>query len=210
MISDYLRKGTESRKDGTYYPSDIGGCMRKLWYSYTKGAEPDMGKLTSIQLGRMMHGFLADVINSEKTDIRMVKPRVAIMEKFEGITVEGDVQAMIISYEGREYVMGVRATKWLDGVRRPDRIHSMQMNLYMHATGVPRAMIAYIEKSTLKTKTFTVKYVPEKAMLALKRFKKLHDCIIRDELPSPEAKQGNEKWQCSYCDYVSECARDAH
>ena len=82
----------------------------------------------------------------------------------------------------------------------------MQLQLYMHALGIKDGVLLYLEKNTLKTKTFNVGFEQVIAEEALYRFKKLHEHLKKNELPSPEARVKNEMgWMCNRCEYRDLC-----
>ena len=44
LIDSHLARELSYKKLGRYYPSEIGGCMRKTWYSYKKPKPTDVEK----------------------------------------------------------------------------------------------------------------------------------------------------------------------
>ena len=87
--------------------------------------------------------------------------------------------------------------------------HVMQVLLYMYAKKIHDGMVLYIEKNTLKSKSFSVKYDEKILEKIFDRFRKLDFCLVNNELPQPEARLDKEKeWMCGNCPYNEECYRD--
>ena len=70
-------------------------------------------------------------------------------------------------------------------------------------------MILYIERDSLKSKSFIIDYNPEIAREIINRFRKLHISLKNGDIPEPEAKDDPKiNWMCRYCDYREECEMD--
>ena len=208
LIEQHLHREPWPKTPGRYYPSEIGGCMRRIWYSYKHPVAPDGDKVKIFHMGNMIHNFIVDVLMSKKTpEVELLESEMPVRIQMGDITISGRIDDLMhVKAEGKEYLVEVKSTKWLESTKKPNHIHQMQLQLYMHAQGIPRGILLYIEKNTLKTKSFLVKYAPELAQQALQRFRILHDYIKSDTIPPAEAKQNEKiKWQGSYCDYRDRC-----
>ena len=66
MADNFVRRESRPKTIGRYYPSEIGMCIRKVWYSYVdpKDLSPDLLKIFS--LGHMIHDLVVDIFKSEK------------------------------------------------------------------------------------------------------------------------------------------------
>ena len=208
LIEKYLHSEPWPKTPGRYYPSEIGGCMRKVWYSYKHPVTPDGDLRKIFHMGNIIHNFVVDVLMSEKTpEVRLVESELPVKIMMGDITISGRIDDLMhVKAEGKDYLVEVKSTKWLEATKEPSPVHVMQLQLYMHGQGIHNGILLYIEKNTLKTKSFEIAYDAGQASTALERFRKLHGHVKGNTLPAPEAKQQDSiKWQCSYCDYKDRC-----
>jgi CRISPR/Cas system-associated exonuclease Cas4 (RecB family) len=76
----------------------------------------------------------------------------------------------------------------------------------MEATGVHNGIVLYVDKNTLKSKVFEIKFDSAKAAEIFDRFKSLHESLKKNELPEAEAKEAKDmNWMCKYCEYKNKC-----
>ena len=79
----------------------------------------------------------------------------------------------------------------------------------MHATGVHDGILLYVDKSTMETKSFPVKYSEEQTQKIIDKFRSLHKNLTKESLPIDEAKRNADtKWMCRYCEYKSKCDKN--
>jgi CRISPR-associated exonuclease Cas4 len=212
LIEQHLRRDSWPKTPGRYYPSEIGGCMRKIWYSYKHPVEMDGDKVRVFHLGNMLHDFIAEVLRSEKTpEVELLDSEMPFrLNVGSDIVVSGRVDdILLIKAEGKRYLVEVKSTKWLDRTKEPNAIHEMQLQMYMHGLNIHNGLLLYLDKNTLRSRVFEMPYRPEVAQEALRRFQTLHEHITQGKLPMPEARlQDALKWQCSYCDYRERCENE--
>ena len=216
LIDNYLKREHRPKTPGRYYPSEIGGCLRKVWYSYKHPVETKPNLMKIFHMGNMLHDFVVDVLKSERNPhIELVQSEFPFKMNIDDFIISGRIDDIILVREDEEIVVvEVKSTKFVDSAREPLISHRIQLQLYMHAMQntdykVKRGLILYIEKNTLKCKTFEVVYDPGAAQLIEQRFKELHKNIKENKLPEPEAKQKSEiKWMCNYCDYKEMCDKN--
>lgn len=210
LIEQHLKRESYPKTTGRYYPSEIGGCMRKIWFSYKQPVAPQADTVRIFHLGNMIHSFIAEVLMSDKTpEVELVQSEVPVKMTFGDITVSGRIDDLMrVKADGKEYLLEVKSTKWLGRQNEPSPIHMMQLQLYMHAQDVPRGILLYMEKNTLKSKSFEVAYEPDMAHAAIERFKKLHAHVKDNSMPPAEAMAGDgTRWMCDYCDYRGVCEK---
>ena len=208
MIDKYLHREVRPRTDGRYYPSEIGSCIRKVWYGYKKPKERPNDVIKIFQMGNMIHDFIADVLKSEKNpEIELLKSEVPFRENIEDFMIAGRLDdVLMIKESGRTVLVEVKSTKMVSMAKEPQESHLMQLQIYLHFLKLRYGMIVYVEKNTLQTKWFNVEYDAQKAEDAIKRFKRLHLAVKNDEIPEPEAKMTpGKEWECGYCDWKEEC-----
>ena len=211
MIDNHIARENRAKKEGRYYPSEIGSCLRKVWYSYKHPLQvkPDLAKI--FEIGNIMHDFVVEVLKSEKNkEVELLKSEFPLKIQGNGFLVSGRVDDLILVKEsGKSWVVEVKSTKSVDFVKKADEKHLMQLQLYMHATGIHNGMVLYIDKTNLKSKVFPVKYNEEKAKEIMERFRQLHELLSSGLLPIAEAKKKEEmSWMCRYCEYAEKCNRN--
>lgn len=206
LIDNHLVKENKPRQIGKYWPSEVGSCLRKVWYSYKSPKETDAKLLRVFESGNLLHEFIAEVIKSEKNkEVELLKTEMPIKIEQEGFTISGRVDNIVlVKINGQEVLIEVKSTKFLRNEVQDS--HLIQLQLYMHATGIHKGIILYIQKDNLETRWFNFDYDKKQAEEILERFKKLHETLSENKIPEPEAKKRKEMgWMCNYCAWKSEC-----
>lgn len=211
MIENYLKRENKPKMIGRYYPSEIGSCIRKLWYSYKYPQETDIDLVKIFEMGNIIHDFISKVMESDKNPhVELVAKELPLTLDMKDFIVSGRIDDVLLLKEnGKKFLVEVKSTKNLEMATEPNRSHVMQLQLYMHATGIEEGMILYVDKNNLKSKAFEVKYSKEEAEEVIKRFIELNICLITDQLPFSEARRDpSMMWMCRFCDYNDKCERN--
>ena len=211
MVSKHLKREKRPKTIGRYYPSEIGGCIRKVWYSYKHPVDlkPEVSKI--FQLGNILHDFVVEVLESERnSEVELLKSEFPLKIQGNGFLVSGRVDDLILVKEsGKSLLVEVKSTKSTDYVKEASSQHLMQLQLYMHATGIRNGIVLYIDKTNLHTKSFSEDYSEEKAKDIMERFEQLHQLLSNNLLPTAEAKSKEDKsWLCNYCEYAEQCGKN--
>lgn len=206
LIDKYLEREYKPKSIGRYYPSEIGGCIRKTWFSYKKPKQTDV-KLTRIfQAGNMLHEFITEVIKSEKNkEVELIRSEMPIEIKGKDFIVSGRIDNLVlVKIDNKMTLVEVKSTKFLP--KEYNKEHEVQLQLYMMALGVHEGIILYIQKDNLETKAFNIKYDKKISEKIMEKFEKLHKALIENEIPEAEAKkEKDKKWMCDYCSWKGEC-----
>ncbi len=208
MIDNYLRKEQRPKSVGRYYPSEIGLCMRKLWYSYKTPAETKPELLKIFELGNIMHDFVVDVLESRKTpDVELVKSEFPLRLDGKGFVISGRVDNLIlVRSSGKEILVEVKSTADVGSVQEASEHNKMQLQLYMYITGIKHGILLYVDKKNLQSKIFKVEYDEDEAERIVERFGLLHRFLTEGRLPEPEARAKQEDlWQCRFCEFRERC-----
>lgn len=208
MIDNFLKREHKPKGIGRYYPSEIGSCMRKTWFSYKYPQEVKPDLLKIFEMGNIIHDFVVDVLKSEKNpDVELLKSEFPFRQDMGEFTISGRVDNLIlIKLSGKNVLVEVKSTSDISFVREPSPHNVAQLQLYMHFTGVHNGMLLYVGKKDLQSKIFTIDYDKEKALDIIKRFKNLHACLTKEIIPDPEARASNKtNWMCRYCEYKDKC-----
>lgn len=211
MIDNHLMREQKPKEIGRYYPSQIGTCLRKLWYSYKYPMEIEPDLLKVFELGNILHDFVTEVIKSEKNpEVELLKSEFPLRISVDDFIISGRVDdLMLINASGKNVLVEVKSTSNVEFVRSASMQHVMQLQLYMHATGVHTGMLLYLDKRTLKSKIFDVEYDEALGKRIVERFRFLHKHLISSELPFEEAKiEPSMNWMCRYCEYRDKCDKN--
>jgi len=208
MVSNYIEKEKKPKLVGRYYPSEIGSCLRKIWFSYKQPKSPESDLLKIFEMGNMMHEFVVDVLKSEKNgDVDLVDAELPFELKMKDFIVSGRIDNLILLKAAKKNLLvEVKSVGDLTKINEAKEQHKMQLQLYMLATKEREGLLLYIDKKNLKSKTFFVEYNEAEALHALERFSILHNYLKDEIIPEAEAKLDNKKcWTCLYCEYKGEC-----
>ncbi|MCX8202596.1 MAG: PD-(D/E)XK nuclease family protein [Candidatus Micrarchaeota archaeon] len=208
LIDRHLHREVRQRTLGRYYPSEVGQCLRKSWFNIKmpKPVEPEVTKV--YEAGNLFHAFIVDVLKSEKNpEIKLLETELPLKYKIDDFEISGRIDDLIqLEHNGEKVLIEVKSTKSLENLKEPSESYVMQLQFYMHVTGIKNGAILYLEKNTLKSKAFFLEYDPSMAESIIERFKKLHLSLKNNEVPEPEAKLNAKKnWMCSFCPYKQEC-----
>lgn len=211
MVENYLRRESKPKTIGRYYPSEIGSCLRKVWYSYKYPKETDIELTKIFELGNLIHDFVSTVIESEKNPhVELLEKELPLKLETKDFIVSGRLDDMLLLKEnGKKVLVEVKSTKSTEYTREASRSHVMQLQLYMHITGVHDGVVLYVDKNNLKSKSFSVRYNEEMAKEILNRFIELNICLVSGQLPVDEAKRDPSlMWMCRYCEYSGMCEKN--
>ena len=211
MIDNYLARDSKPKQEGRYYPSEIGSCLRKVWYSYKHPIEvkPDLIKI--FEVGNIMHDFVTKVLQSEKNPhVELLKSEVPFRLEIDDFTISGRIDdLLLVKEDGKNVLIEVKSSKNIFYQNEPSHSHVMQLQLYMYATGEHTGVVLYVDKSNLQTKAFEVEYNEATALQIIERFKRLHAALQNNTLPADEAKLARElNWLCRFCEYKDKCDRN--
>jgi CRISPR-associated exonuclease Cas4 len=206
LIDSHLSRDICLKRIGRYYPSEIGNCLRKVWYSYNSPKKTDTALLRIFEAGNILHEFVADVIKSEKNpEIELLQTEMPIQLKLDNFLISGRIDNLIlVKIENKKVLVEVKSCKFLPKELRKE--HKSQLQLYMEATGVHDGIVLYVQKDNLQTIWFEVRYNQEEIKKILERFNKLHDSLTESKMPEAEAKNNPDmQWLCKNCPWKEDC-----
>ena len=208
LIDNYLERELRPKTIGRYYPSEIGGCLRKAWYSYKIPKETDAELRKIFWVGDMIHNFVVEVIKSEKNpSVELVAAELPFQINVDDFVISGRVDDIILlKVEDKKLLVEVKSTSYIDYTNEPKEAHVIQLMLYMQAMKINEGIVLYVEKNTLKTKTFPLTFDESLVNITLNRFRTLHKHLVSDLIPDPEARIVKSlSWMCAKCNYREEC-----
>lgn len=208
MIDAYLKREKREKQHGRYYPSEIGSCLRKVWYSYKFPVETEPDQMKVFEMGNIIHEFIAKVFKSDKNPhVELIKEEFPFRHEVDDFTISGRIDDLILlKADGSQLLVEVKSTKSIAYVNEASPPHLAQLQLYMHILGVHDGVVLYVDKGTLQTKWFPASYDAKKAEQVIARFKALHRCLKEDVLPIAEARKSEKtRWMCRFCEYSDKC-----
>ncbi|VVB76432.1 CRISPR-associated exonuclease Cas4 [Candidatus Tiddalikarchaeum anstoanum] len=211
LIDNHIKRETRPKGIGKYYPSEVGTCLRKTWYSYKYPSEiePELAKI--FEMGNIIHDFIVQVLKSEKNpEISLLESEFPFKVDIDDFMISGRVDNMIkVKLSGEVYLIEVKSVKDIKYTKEAAPHNIVQLQLYMHFTGVHNGLLLYVDKGNLKTKVFEIEYNKEKAEEIVNRFKMLHKHLKEDIMPEPEGRAHKEiEWMCKLCEYRDKCEKD--
>jgi len=213
FIDQFLNRERRPKEIGRYYPSEAGLCMRHAWYSYKFPRETEKELLRIFHVGNLVHDFVVDVFKSERTtDVELVEAELPFKIKNSDFMISGRIDDLVMLKENKKKVLvEVKSCRSVSSLSEPENTHKMQLQLYMHATGIHNGVLLYIEKNTLKSKSFDVGYDKDWADRIIDRFGALDKHLKANIIPPAEGKRIPEMQQlCSKCDYADLCSKDGN
>jgi CRISPR/Cas system-associated exonuclease Cas4 (RecB family) len=211
LIKEFLGKRIRERKEGIIFPSEIGYCLRRLYYLYKKPKEISFETLKLFESGNIVHGWFVNVLySSYQKDLIASFNYEQKLEYIENdLKICGRFDDIILIKIGEEKkLIEVKSAKGVDLIDKPKDHHYLQVNFYMKMLNMNKAYIVYISRTNLDMKVFEVSYSEEKFKELIKRAKFLNEHIKNNKLPFQEARLNNSAWQCRWCEYKNECDRD--
>ncbi len=208
MIDNHLKRERKPKGIGRYYPSEVGYCLRKVFYSYKypKEIKPDLLKI--FEMGNIVHDFVVEVLESEKNShVELLKSEFPFKEEIDDFIISGRIDNLILlKKNGKKILVEVKSTSDIGYIESPKPHNVIQLQLYMHYMGIKDGILLYVGKKDLQSRVFTVEYDEKEAKKIIKRFKKLHGKLTKNEVPDPEGRMFKDMdWMCRFCEYKDRC-----
>lgn len=209
LIDGYVYREQRPKTAGKYYPSEVGMCIRKLWYSYRfpQKVKPDVLKI--FEMGNILHDFIVRVLKSDRNkEVELLKSEMPFKLDMKDFQISGRVDdLLLVKMSGKAVLVEVKSSGMLKAVKSPQKHHIMQLQLYMHSIGIHNGLLLYLEKNTLQAKVFTIDFDEKIVKEAMDRFRELHESLVSGEVPRAEAKinKSDIGWMCRYCEYKDKC-----
>jgi len=208
LTDSHLEKENKPKEIGRYYPSQIGTCLRKQWYSFKFPEETPPALVKIFAIGNIIHDFVVEVLGSDKNpDIELIESESPFKEQVDDFLISGRIDNLIlVKPSGKHVLVEVKSAKSLDYINEPPHYNVMQLQLYMHFTKIHDGILLFVDKTNLRRKTFTIPYNEKMAEEIINRFRKLHKNLKEDILPDPEAREVQKTlWMCRFCEYKEKC-----
>lgn len=113
LIEQHLFREFKPKTPGRYYPSEIGGCLRKVWYSYKFPKATEMDLVKVFEIGNLLHHFVVDVLRSERvTDVKLLEVERPFKLETPDFVVSGRVDdVLLVVVSGEKILVEVKSTE---------------------------------------------------------------------------------------------------
>lgn len=205
---EHSSKAEERRETGNFkfFPSSIGKCSRMVVYEmlgYQKKELPPK-VLRILDNGNSMHLRYQDMFAEMGI---LIAPELPIKEPELGISGRTDA---LIKIEDELILVELKSAnqKACDKMRKnnlPKEEYVMQLQLYLHLTGIQKGIILVENKNDQELLEYAVNYDPE---IAKKLISKIEHCIKhakQGKLPPREYEMVGWDSPCKFCDFNEEC-----
>jgi len=196
-------KNVHKTEKGVYYPSALGSCLRKQYYTYTLGERVSSEDLVIFATGKGVHETIAKAFGEVAT-IEKVEENV-LLEISPAIKLKGRIDLLIADYDGKKYLIEAKSTSKTPDA--PFEEHVLQLQVYMQALNYDEGFILYWNKVTGEIKVFKVTKNEEVLRKIYERVKALDYYVSKNIPPEPEAILKGRFWECEKCPFLELCVR---
>jgi len=196
-------KNNHKTEKGVNYPSALGSCLRKQYYTYTLGERVSPEELVIFATGKGVHETIAKAFGEVAT-IEKEEENISL-EVSPAIKLKGRIDLLIADYEGKKYLIEAKSTSKTPDT--PFEEHVLQLQVYMHALNYEEGFILYWNKVTGEIKVFKVTKNEEALKTIFERVKKLDYYVSHNVPPEPEAILKGRFWECEKCPFLELCVR---
>lgn len=210
IIDAHLNEESRPKKIGSYYPSEIGMCIRRSYYSYVAPKPTESAALRIFALGNHLHSFIAEVLK-ESDEFSLVedeKPiKIDYKDEKSSFTIYGRMDDYVVTKgTNKRIIIEAKSVGDITKVNAPDPKHVMQLMLYLSAHEADYGMLLYADKKNLEVRQFRVDYDESIYKKIMTRFKDLDIHLKEKRLPPAEYYFDSKKvWECKYCPYFNDC-----
>lgn len=204
-LNAQLLKASEERdprKTGVFHPSSFGkNCRRVIWYERTghhgikKQYYPE--DLFMFAQGHALHDIVQgafDNIPDFISEVPVVNESLGIYGHCDGLFYEQQWLLEIKTIGDASY----------KALLRPLAAHILQGHCYMYCLDVPRIQFLYINRNTLQTRMFRVKFDPSIWEQVLEVITYVDDHVAAGTEPIRE----ENSYHCKRCKFVADCNPD--
>jgi len=202
LVSLHEKEKTNHKSEkGVYYPSALGSCLRKQYYTYTLGERVSPEDLVIFTTGKSVHETIAKAFGEVAT-IEKEEENISL-EVSPAIKLKGRIDLLIADYEGKKYLIEAKSTSKTPDM--PFEEHVVQLQVYMHALNYEEGFILYWNKVTGEIKVFKVTKSEDALKTIFERVKKLDYFVTKNIPPEPEAILKGRFWECEKCRFLDLC-----
>lgn len=195
-IEKYLNLEEEeeyySIKPNEFHASECGKCPRQIYFDKTEPVAPNIESKKNFAVGNIFHEYIQYNILKEYT----------IEDQIKGIIEDLIIVGRIDAHDDKE-IIELKSSSNAKAIQRPYQDHIIQINIYMHFTGIHRGRIVYINKNNLDITEFVIHYNKLLFESTINKIKYLNQKI--KERVDPMTISPDISPLCSYCNYKKKC-----
>ncbi len=211
IIDSYLEEEKERpKRTGAYFPSEIGACIRRSYYSYLYPQPTAPSALRIFALGNELHAFIAEALKASEEFSRVEdeKPiRIDYADEETNFSIFGRIDDYVVTKKDNKTILiEAKSVGDVNKVNEPEKKHVMQLMLYLKAEAADYGLLVYADKKNLQIRQFKVSFSEQAYAKIIERFKDLDFHLKNKKLPPAEYYFNEELvWQCKYCPYYDRC-----
>ncbi len=210
IIDEFLEEEARPKRVGVYFPSEIGMCIRRSYYSYGLPKPTERSALRIFALGNSVHSFIAEALKASK-EFSTVEEEKPIKIQHNGpdgsFSIYGRIDDYVVTKAGsKKIIIEAKSVGDINRVEKPEMKHVMQIMLYLAAQEADYGILVYADKKNLEIRQFRVDYDDGLYRKVMSRFEELDSHLKRKKLPRAEYYFDADKvWECKYCPYFQDC-----
>jgi CRISPR/Cas system-associated exonuclease Cas4 (RecB family) len=210
IVDEFLNEESRPKTIGAYYPSEIGMCIRRSYYSYLAPKPTEKGALRIFALGNNLHSFIAEALkNSKEFSLVEEEKPVKIEYKNDGYSfnIYGRIDDYVVTRStNKKIIIEAKSVSDIVKINEPEPKHMMQIMLYLSAEQADYGILVYADKKNLEIRQFRVDFDDTLYEKIITRFKDLDLHLRKKRIPPAEYYFDQKNvWQCKYCPYFNEC-----
>jgi CRISPR/Cas system-associated exonuclease Cas4 (RecB family) len=201
--NDVERSANHQRRVGVYYPSSLGYCLRKQYYAFYYPKAQSPAKLIVFALGDATHELVAMAL-AKSGDVKVDAVELpAKLEVQGGVVLSGRIDVLVAELAGEKVIMEIKSASSIPN--RPYISHIIQIQTYLHTTGLTHGVITYVDKKSGDVKSFDVLKDDSWLHTVKVRALELHTAVKSKLPPYKEAFSKNKLYECKGCDFAGIC-----
>jgi len=208
-------KITEETHSQYGYASELGYCLRKLYYR-RKGyvSQHDFSTAVNFAEGTAVHELIQSLFAST------IAPQLGFRSyaevKLHTGNIHGFIDVMLVN-DTDIIIIEIKTAKSLPS--EPLKHHVRQINTYLHPYVINKnknhknvkGILYYVEKAIMygnsPQREFEVEYSDDLYKETISREKEIEKDVDNNILPPAEALAIKDYWQCRYCSYFTMCRK---
>ena len=188
---------------GRYHASDMGKCVRSIYYKHVYGSKTNPGSYSNFHLGNRIE-YIAQEALAHYFGWHYVKNSFRIRLDYRDFEIVGETDLLLLNNNFElETMFEIKSIKSLGYVRRKANDNNiMQVHAYMKALKLNYCYIVYIQKSDMDVIGHLIEFDDQLYEEGLERLNLLHSCLVEENPPDPVPYMDRE---CGWCSYRPVC-----
>lgn len=172
----------------TFYPSSAGQCIRKRWNEWKVPKDFPAKTYKLFVVGDLVHEWLQSKIFPDaksEVPVQWSDGEIKFRGRLDGLTADN-------------VILEFKSIAKIDYVKdKPKPEHVAQLNMYLHAMGLPYGIIIYVSKNEMEVVEHEIQYSNNLYIETIEDFRKEYKYRVEDKEPKPS--KCISPWSCEYC-----------